>query len=317
MNKQINFVDLFSGIGGMHLGLKQAAQKNNLKVNCLFYSEIDKYCIQTYEKNFPNTLNLGDISQIKNKDFQKYQNRVDIVTAGFPCQPFSFAGKKQAFKDKRGILFFDIMRLANQIKPKVILLENVRDLLTIDKGKVIKKIINDLNKNYHVYGPEILCSKDFGIPQNRRRIFIIATKKEINYEFPIGSKKPTSVKSILEPNKIAKKYMISEKLWTGHVERKKRNKQRGVGFGYGLVDEQSKYTNTLLARYYKDGGEILVQTKNLQRPRKLTPRECARLQGFPDSFKIPVSDNQAYRQFGNSVTVKVIKEIFLNLFQTH
>ena len=146
MNKQINYVDLFSGIGGMHLGLKQAAQKNNLKVKCLFYSEIDKYCIQTYEKNFPNTLNLGDISQIKNKVFQQYQNQVDIVTAGFPCQPFSFAGKKQAFKDKRGTLFFDIMRLANQIKPKVILLENVRHLLTIDKGKVIKKIMNDLKK---------------------------------------------------------------------------------------------------------------------------------------------------------------------------
>lgn len=315
--KEINYIDLFSGIGGMHLGLKRAAHTCNKKVNCLFYSETDKYCIQTYEKNFPGFVNLGDITLIKEQQIKKFKNKVDIITAGFPCQPFSFAGNKKAFKDKRGILFFDIMRLANQIKPKVILLENVRHLLTIDKGRVIKKIINDLKKNYHVYGPEILCSKDFGIPQNRRRIFIIATRKKINYEFPVGSKKSTSVNSILEPIKISKKYIISKKLWTGHVQRKRRNKKRGVGFGYGLVNEQSEYTNTLSARYYKDGGEILVQTKNLQRPRRLTPRECARLQGFPDSFKIPVSDNQAYRQFGNSVTVKVIKEIFLNLFQTH
>jgi DNA (cytosine-5)-methyltransferase 1 len=310
MKKQINYVDLFAGIGGMHLGLQQAAKKKGTKINCLFYSEIDKYCIETYEKNFPNSFNLGDISQIKNKEFEKYKNQVDIITAGFPCQPFSFAGKKQAFKDERGTLFFDIMRLSNQINPKIILLENVRHLLSIDNGNVIKKIINTLKKNYHVFGPEILCSRDFGIPQNRRRVFILATNKNISYEFPIGSRKATSVSSILEPEINAKRYMISDKLWVGHVERKKRNKDRGVGFGYGLVTEQSQYTNTLSARYYKDGGEILVQTKNLLRPRKLTPRECARLQGFPDSFKIPVSDNQAYRQFGNSVTVPIIKKIF-------
>ncbi len=308
--KEIKYIDLFSGIGGMHLGLKRAARISKKKVNCLFYSEIDKYCVKTYEKNFPGSINLGDITSINEQQTKKFKNKVDIITAGFPCQPFSFAGNKKAFKDKRGILFFDILRLIDQINPKIILLENVRHLLTIDKGKAIKKIILNLKKKYHVYGPETLCSKDFGIPQNRKRIFIIATKKKINYEFPIGSKKPTTVSSILEPISRTKKYIISKKLWKGHVERKKRNKKRGVGFGYGLVNEKSTYTNTLSARYYKDGGEILVQTKNLQRPRKLTPRECARLQGFPESFKIPVSDNQAYRQFGNSVTVEIIKKIF-------
>lgn len=314
--KEIKYIDLFSGIGGMHLGLKRAARISKKKVNCLFYSEIDKYCVQTYEKNFPGSINLGDINLLNEEQTKKFKNKVDIITAGFPCQPFSFAGKKGGFKDKRGVLFFEIMRLADILKPKIILLENVRHLLSIDNGKVINKIIKSLQKNYNVFGPEILCSRDFGVPQNRKRVFILASKRKIKFNFPTATKNSIRVADILEKNKFSKKYMISPLLWKGHVERKKRNKSRGVGFGYGLVTNVSNYTNTLSARYYKDGGEILVKTKDLTRPRKLTPRECARLQGYPDSFKIPVSDTQAYRQFGNSVTVKVVEKIFISLFQT-
>ena len=316
MSKIINFVDLFSGVGGMHLGLKKAAKNYNKNINCLFYSEIDKHCIETYERNFPGTTNLGDITQIKNDLIKKYKNKVDVLTAGFPCQPFSFAGKKAGFKDKRGILFFDIIKITNILKPKYILLENVRHLLSINKGKVIKKIIEQLQKDYFVFGPEIFCSKDFGVPQNRRRVFILATKKKIDFEFPTPFVKKKRVVDILENGPHTQKYIISSRLWKGHKDRKKKNKERGVGFGYGLVTEQSDYTNTLSARYYKDGGEILVKTKNIFRPRKLTPRECARLQGFPDTFKIPVSDVQAYKQFGNSVTVSLIEEIFKGLYRT-
>lgn len=315
MNK-ITFIDLFAGIGGMHQGLNEAAEKYNKKVECLFYSEIDKYSIQTYEKNFPNLLNLGDITKIDNKELKKYKNKTDIITAGFPCQPFSNAGKKKAFSDNRGILFFDIIRIANQINPKFILLENVRHLLSIEGGKVIEKILSELQKKYYIYGPKILNSKDFGVPQNRKRVFILASKKKINFQFPEPLNKKTNVLKILDKTKNIDKYIISKKLWDGHRERKIRNKDRGVGFGYGLVDEQSQHTNTLSARYYKDGGEILVKTRNIIRPRKLTPRECARLQGFSNKFKIPVSDVQAYKQFGNSVTVKVINQIFTNLFLT-
>ena len=308
MNK-ITYIDLFAGIGGMHLGIKNAARKKKMKVECLFYSEIDKYCIQTYEKNFPGVKNLGDITKISNKEFEVYKNKVDIITAGFPCQPFSFAGKKKGFQDKRGNLFFDIIRLSDQIKPKFILLENVRHLLSIDKGKIIQKILTTLKKEYFVYGPIIINSREFGVPQNRRRVFILASKIKINFEFPKQPIKKTFVSKILEKQLDLSRYVISERLWEGHVLRKERNKKRGVGFGYGLVTPSSEYTNTLSARYYKDGSEILVQTDDIIRPRKLTPRECARLQGFPDSFKIPVSDNQAYRQFGNSVTVPIIKKI--------
>ena len=315
--KEIKYIDLFSGIGGMHLGLKRAARISKKKVNCLFYSEIDKYCVKTYEKNFPGSINLGDITLLNEQQIKKFKNKVDIITAGFPCQPFSFAGKKRGFKDKRGVLFFEIMRLADTLKPKTILLENVRHLLSIDNGKVIKKIIKSLQKNYYVFGPKILCSRDFGVPQNRKRVFILASKKKINFNFPSPKRKKMKVGDILEKNKLSKNYVISPSLWRGHVERKIRNKLRGVGFGYGLVTSQSDYTNTLSARYYKDGGEILLKTKGQVRPRKLTPRECARLQGFPSNFIIPVSDTQAYKQFGNSVTVNVIDEIFKSLFQTH
>lgn len=293
---KFKFIDLFAGVGGTRLGVESIGGE------CVFSSEWDKFSQQTYAANF-DEIPDGDITKIPADSIPPF----DLLVAGFPCQPFSMAGKKLGFGDTRGTLFFDIARIVEHHSPKVVFLENVKNLRSHDKGntlKVIVKTLEDLGYRVHT---KVINAKHYGVPQNRERIFIIALKSEVDFQFPEISGAPTRVGQILESG-VDEKYTLSEKLWQGHQRRKAMHKTKGNGFGYSLFDADSEYTSTISARYYKDGSEILIEQKG-KRPRKLTPREAARLQGFPDSFRIPVSDTQAYRQFGNSVAVPVIKAV--------
>lgn len=303
MKKNLRFIDLYAGIGGIRLGFE------NENCQCVFSSEIDKYAQQTYYSNFKETPS-GDITKIAIYKIPKF----DILLAGFPCQSFSKAGLQNGFADIRGTAFFDIIEIVKYHKPEVIFLENVKNLVSHDNGKTFEIILNSLKQLNYITYYKTLNAKDFGLPQNRNRIYIVAFKNKINFHFPIGNKIKTKVFDILEDT-VSEKYTISDKLWRGHQERKKRNKQNGKGFGYSLCDNTTEYTSTLSARYYKDGSEILIKQNN-QNPRKITPREAARLQGFPDSFIISVSDAQAYKQFGNSVAIPVIKEIANKIFNS-
>lgn len=302
--KEFSMIDLFAGIGGTRLGFYKTG-----KVYNVFSSEIDKFSIKTYKANFGETPN-GDITKIDAKDIPDH----DILVGGFPCQAFSQAGLKKGFEDTRGTLFFDIERIIKEKKPKAFLLENVKNLKNHDKGKTFKIIEKSLkNAGYTVFN-KVLKARDFGVPQNRERIYIVGFRNDLNikdFRFPEPLNIETSVGDILEKD-VDEKYTISDKLWAGHQRRKKEHKLKGNGFGYSLFNKDSEYTNTISARYYKDGSEILIEQKN-KNPRKLIPREAARLQGFPEEFIIPVSDTQAYKQFGNSVAVPVIYAIAKNM----
>ena len=277
---------------------------------CVFSSEWDKFAQQTYAANFGDTPH-GDITQVELTEVPRH----DILIGGFPCQPFSHAGLKRGFEDTRGTLFFDVARIIDHRKPSMVLLENVKGFTTHDKGRtmaVVKETLEELG--YNVFH-KVLNAKDFGVPQNRERVFIVAINKKkmgsIGFEYPTPKKVETKLGDILD-GKVDEKYTISNKLWAGHKRRLKEHREKGNGFGYSLFNTKSPYTSTISARYYKDGSEILIEQKDAN-PRKLTPREAARLQGFPEKFKIPVSDNQAYKQFGNSVAVPVIHAIAKNM----
>jgi len=296
MTKNLKFIDLFAGIGGIRIGFE------SINAKCVFTSEIDKYARASYFANF-NEMPFGDITKIREQDIPNF----DILLAGFPCQPFSNAGKKMGFEDTRGTLFFHIARIIKHHMPKIIFLENVKGLKNHNQGKTFKIIQNTLQEmGYNIFY-EILNAKNFGVPQNRERIYIVAFLENLDFSFPKSINSKNKVGDILE-NIVDPKYTISDKLWQGHQRRKEEHIKKGNGFGYSIFDENSPYTSTISARYYKDGSEILIKQKN-KNPRKLTPKEASRLQGFPENFKIVVSDNQAYKQFGNSVCVPVIKAI--------
>ena len=280
-------------------------------LKCVFSSEIDSSAIKTYQSNFGESVVSGDIELIDPYSIPDH----DILLAGFPCQPFSQAGRKKGFSDKRGTLFFRIEDILIEKRPLAFLLENVKQLKGHDGGKTLGVIKERLIKAGYVVYDKILRARDFGVPQNRERIYIVGFLNHSSFfNFPEHNILPTTVGQILEDD-VPSKYTISDKLWAGHQRRKKENRQKGRGFGYGLVTAESPYTNTLSARYYKDGSEILIEQTN-KNPRKITPREAARLQGFPDSFTIPVSDVQAYKQFGNSVCVPVIEAIAKEMFKS-
>lgn len=303
------FVDLFAGIGGMRLAFEAQGGK------CVFSSEWDKYCQMTYFANFGEKPE-GDITKID----AAYIADHDILVAGFPCQPFSIAGvsKKNSlgyetgFLDKtQGTLFFDVARIIRAKRPKAFLLENVKNLKSHDKGntwRVIQKTLHELD--YEIFS-EVIDGQDY-VPQHRERIFIVGFDKKrytglIPFNFILRrSKNKPVLKDILQ-SEVDKKYTLSDGLWSYLVNYADKHKEKGNGFGYGLPALDG-ITRTLSARYYKDGSEILIRQENLN-PRKLTPRECARLQGYGDGFKIVVSDTQAYKQFGNSVVVPLIEEI--------
>lgn len=301
-----SMIDLFAGIGGTRLGFCLTG-----KTKVVFSSEIDKFAVKTYKANFGEEP-AGDITQISEKDIPKH----DILVGGFPCQAFSQAGKKLGFEDTRGTLFFEIARIIKEKRPKAFLLENVKNLRSHDKGRtynVIEQTLKDLNYEVNTM---IFKAKDFGVPQNRERIYIVGfdksqVKNYKDFRIPIPPCSKTYVGIILE-KEVNEKYTISDNLWQGHQRRKAEHKEKGNGFGYSLFNSESPYTNTISARYYKDGSEILIEQEG-KNPRKLTPREAARLQGFPEEYIIPVSDTQAYKQFGNSVAVPVINAIAKNI----
>lgn len=301
-NAPYKMIDLFAGIGGTRLGFYQTG-----KVNIVFSSEIDPNAVKTYHANFGETPH-GDITKIAEKDVPDH----DILVGGFPCQAFSQAGLKKGFEDTRGTLFFEIARILKEKKPKAFLLENVKNLTLHDHGKTFEVITTTLNELGYAVTPVLFKAKDFGVPQNRERIYIIGfNKKKVknykSFKVPTPPHTETRVGDILEKD-VDEKYTISDALWQGHQRRKLEHEAKGNGFGYTLFNEDSPYTNTISARYYKDGSEILIEQQG-KNPRKLTPRECARLQGFPENFIIPVSDTQAYKEFGNSVAVPVIHAI--------
>jgi len=320
-NPDFKFIDLFAGIGGFRIALQNEGGE------CVFTSEWDKDAQKTYKANFGSTP-FGDITSEYTK--KNIPNDFEVLCAGFPCQPFSHAGLKKGFEDTRGTLFFDVAEIINKRKEtknpiKVIFLENVKGLRNHDGGYTLKKIIETLTDLGYETSYEVLNSKNFGLPQNRERLFIVAWLKgsKKSFNFPIGinidnklifnkdelkNVKPTNVGQILIKNPESK-YTISDRLYAGHLRRREEHKIKGNGFGFSLFNKKSVYTSTISARYYKDGSEILIEQENAN-PRKLTPREAANLQGYDKKFVIPVADTQAYKQFGNSVSVPVIQAVF-------
>ncbi|WP_305879872.1 DNA (cytosine-5-)-methyltransferase [Thermosynechococcus sp. HN-54] len=300
---QPTFIGLFAGIGGMRLGFAQAGGQ------CIFCSEWNKFAQITYEANF-GEMPAGDITQISSEDIPDH----DILLAGFPCQPFSIAGvsKHNALgihhgfqHPTQGNLFFEIARILKDKRPKAFLLENVKNLQSHDRSRTfqtIQKTLNDLR--YYIYY-QVINAVHF-VPQHRERIFIVGFRDPLEFTFPQLPTQRHKVRDILEPS-VEAKYTLSNHLWQYLQNYAEKHRARGNGFGYGLVDLEG-VTRTLSARYYKDGSEILIAQEN-NNPRRLTPRECARLMGFPDSFKIVVSDTRAYQQFGNSVVVPLVKAI--------
>lgn len=327
------FIDLFAGIGGIRIPFQQLGGK------CVFTSEWDKFSQKVYATNF-GEMPSGDITLVPAKLIPDH----DILLGGFPCQAFSQAGLKRGFSETRGTMFFEIQRILAEKRPKAFMLENVKQLKGHDKGRTLKTILDILEGNnsqdipddvpmseearkalstklnYQVFY-KVLRAGDFGVPQNRERIFIVGFDKnyfgnDIDFEsvfnWPVAPLTPTRLGDILEDSEMLDpKYTLSEKLWSGHQRRKEEHKEKGNGFGYSLFNADSPYANTISARYYKDGSEILIDQSHLgKRPRKLTPRECARLQGFPENYIVDaVSDAQAYKQFGNSVCMTVIRAI--------
>ena len=308
-NENYTFIDLFAGIGGMRLAYESVGAR------CVYSNEWNKYSQQTYYANF-GVQPDGDITKVAADTVPDH----DILVAGFPCQPFSIAGvsKKQSlgmatgFEDKtQGTLFFDICRILKAKRPKAFMLENVKNLCSHDKGHTFRVIQESLEElDYKIFF-QILDGQNY-VPQHRERIVIVGfdTKRyggNIDFCFDLKSvKKKPVVKDILE-TEVDSKYTLSDKLWAYLKDYAAKHRAAGNGFGYGIAPPDG-ITRTISARYYKDGSEILIEQPN-KNPRRLTPRECARLQGFPDIFKIPVSDTHAYRQFGNSVVVPLMTEV--------
>lgn len=298
------FIDLFAGIGGTRLAFERAGG------TCVFSSEWDEHARRTYEANFGDTP-AGDITKIDTFDIPRH----DVLVAGFPCQPFSIAGvtkhralgNEDGFRHRtQGTLFFEVARILDGLRPRAFFLENVKHLIHHDRGRTFGTILATLRDELRYDVHYRVIDAQGLVPQHRERIYIVGFRRPVNFTFPEIPRRPLPVSAILEKN-VPGKYTLSERLWEYLQEYARRHRAKGNGFGFGLVD-LSKPARTLSARYYKDGSEILIPQEG-RPPRRLTPRECARLMGFPETFIIPVSDTQAYRQFGNSVAVPVVEAI--------
>ena len=309
MDADFTFIDLFAGIGGMRLAYESVGG------HCVYSNEWNKYSQQTYYANFGEQPE-GDITKVNEYDIPDH----DILLAGFPCQPFSIAGvsKKQSmgratgFEDKtQGTLFFDVCRILKAKRPKAFMLENVKNLCSHDKGRTFKVITESLDElNYEVFY-QVIDGQSY-VPQHRERIIIVGFDRErygddVKFSFDLTPVEPKPLMKDILDKKVDDKYTLSDKLWKYLQDYAAKHKAAGNGFGYGIADPNG-ISRTLSARYYKDGSEILIKQRG-KNPRRLTPRECARLQGFPENFKIPVSDTQAYKQFGNSVVVPLMKNV--------
>ena len=318
-NPKFTFIDLFAGIGGFRIAMQSQGGK------CVFSSEWNAYAQKTYFANFGD-MPFGDITKELTKSY--IPKHFDILCAGFPCQPFSIAGvskkkslgRETGFKDKtQGTLFFDVADIISRHRPKAFYLENVKNLTSHDKGntfRVIRETLEELNYSLHY---QVMDGQTY-VPQHRERIMIVGFDKERfhgeeKFEFPEQHSATRCVKEILDPN-IDPKYTLSDKLWQYLQNYAEKHRAKGNGFGFGLVDLDG-ITRTLSARYYKDGSEILIPQGEGKNPRRLSPRECARLMGYPDEYRIDrVSDVQAYRQCGNSVIVPLITAVSEQIIKT-
>lgn len=310
------FIDLFAGIGGFRIALQ------NLGGKCVFSSEWDRFAKKTYFENFGEKP-FGDITKAKTKSY--IPEDFDILCAGFPCQAFSIAGKRGGFDDIRGTLFFDVADIIRKKKPKAVFLENVKGLVNHDKGRTLETILNVLRNdlNYYVPEPQIINAKDFGVPQNRERIYIVGFRNDIdgqNYTYPDKLNKKVTFADIKEDKVVSSKYYLSTQYLDTLKKHKARHESKGNGFGYNIVKDDEianaivvggmgKERNLVLDDRLEDFTPVTkIKGKvNTEGIRKMTPREWARLQGFPDKFKIVVADVQAYKQFGNSVAVPAIQ----------
>lgn len=319
LNSQIStFIDLFAGIGGFRIALE------SFGLECVFSSEINKYARETYRANFGETPH-GDITQIKSAEIPNH----DVLCAGFPCQAFSISGKQRGFEDTRGTLFFEIARIAKHLRPKVLFLENVKNFARHDHGKTlqtVRKILEQLN--YKVFH-EVLSANDFGVPTARQRIYIVAFHRELNIEtfcFPLKNKQANTLKEFLDTEEKTAEYVIKREdvyFKTKHIEKdifgKYPNKPVQIGIiNKGGQGERIYHELGHAITFSANGGGIASKTGAYLingKIRKLTPRECARIMGFPEDFKIPVTDAQAYRQFGNTVAIPVVKVVFENVLE--
>ncbi|PTY38588.1 DNA (cytosine-5-)-methyltransferase [Saccharospirillum sp. MSK14-1] len=327
IRSKFTYIDLFAGIGGIRRGF------DKIGGHCVFTSEWDKFSQKTYRANFKdNHPIVGNISKVETSLIPNH----DVLLAGFPCQPFSLAGvskknslgRKHGFEDEtQGTLFFDVARIIKDKQPKAFLLENVKNLASHDKGKTMEIIRRTLEEELGYKVHYKIISADGFVPQKRQRIFMVGFREDTDFtwdDFNLPEPGSVTMKAVLHPEngtekpespftegedaKVAEDFIITQKLWKYLRDYKKKHEAAGNGFGFGLVTEND-IARTLSARYHKDGSEILVSRGGRKNPRRLTPRECARLMGYPESHLIPVSNTQAYRQFGNSVVVPVIEEI--------
>ena len=322
--EKLKSIDLFAGIGGIRLGFDNAFGE---EIETVFVSEWDEYAQKTYKANFKDNFDIaGDITAIDEKDIPEF----DICLAGFPCQAFSMAGKHQGFNDDykgkcRGTLFLDVARICEYHKPKVIFCENVKGLTIHDKGQTFKIIVDTFrNLGYKVF-TKILNSKDFGVPQNRERIYIVCFREDIapeEFVFPEGTDSTKCIRDIMEDAPIDPKYYLSDTYLNTLKAHKARHESRGNGFGY-VVRDLDGISGTIVCGGMGREGNLLKDSRphsmtpsthikgniNTEDIRKMTPREWARLQGFPDDFVLPLADVHLYKQFGNSVTVNVGKAL--------
>lgn len=315
-NYTFKFIDLFAGIGGFRIAMQ------NLGGKCVFTSEWDKEAQKTYRANF-GEVPFGDITKEQTKKF--IPDGFDVLCAGFPCQAFSIAGKRGGFEDTRGTLFFDVAEIIKQKQPKAFFLENVKGLRNHDKGKTLETILNVLRNdlNYFVPEPSIINAKDFGVPQNRERIFIVGFHKDtkvIEFEYPEAPRKEVKFADIKEKKVPPTKFFLSTQYLQTLYQHKARHENKGNGFGYEIIPDNG-IANAVVCGGMGRERNLVIDNRiidytptthikgevNREGVRKMTPREWARLQGFPDKFIIPVADASAYKQFGNSVAVPAIQ----------
>ena len=326
--KNIRVIDLFAGVGGIRLGFQQAAKELGLTTECVFTSEIDNWACKTYSKNYPEDKHNPqcDITKVNEKEIPDF----DVVLAGFPCQAFSIAGKRGGFEDTRGTLFFDVARIIKEKRPKAFLLENVKGLVNHKSGKTLETIINTLREDlgYNVFY-RILNAKDYNVAQNRERIYIVGFDScGGGFDYPVPSTEHKVIRDIMEENPVPSKYYLS----TVYIESMKRHRARheakGNGFGYEIRDLDD-IAGTIVCGGMGRERNLIVDPRqtdltpttkikgevNKEGLRRMTPLEWERLQGFPDNWTLGVSDQQRYKQMGNSVAVPVIKSVSLEIIK--
>jgi len=315
-NYKFKFIDLFAGVGGFRLAMQ------NLGGKCVFTSEWDKDAQKTYRANF-GEVPFGDITKEETKKF--IPDGFDVLCAGFPCQAFSIAGKRGGFEDTRGTLFFDVAEIIKRKKPKAIFLENVKGLRNHNGGKTLATILNVLRNDldYFVPEPQIINAKNFGVPQQRERIYIVGFRKDqgvTEFEYPKPLKKKVKFADVKEKKVPATKYFLSTQYVQTLINHKERHESKGNGFGYAIIPDDGIANSIVVGGMGRERNLVydhritdftptthIKGTVNREGIRKMTPREWARLQGFPDKYVIPVADASAYKQFGNSVAVPAIQ----------